>query len=146
VASNVLKPPGAVARRALQREHSGAPLFLISLECGLKVVVAHLDACPEVVDIELAHPAVDAVAGDDKVGVRELGRVLDLASEPDVSAEIHRTLGQNVEQMIATYTEAVFGARKCSTGKPRKQWHRSQRSFIVSKMIEAAMSVRFLPY
>lgn len=40
----------------------------------------------------------------------------------------------------------TVGARKCSTGKPRKLWHRSQRSFIVSKMIEAAMSVRFLPY
>src|SRR3712207_3418372 len=97
--------PDPAGIRLLERECEGVE-NLVGAQPNV-LVPADLYVCSEMVAIELAHPAVDAVAGDDQVGVSKLGRVLDLASELNVGAEIYRTRDQNLEQTLATYTKTV---------------------------------------
>src|SRR5919199_5331734 len=61
------------------------------------LVLAHVYVSPEVVFVESSHPAVDAVAADDQVGVGAAGEILDLGLEPDVGPQVHRSLAQDVE-------------------------------------------------
>jgi hypothetical protein len=97
-------------------------------------VPAHVDIRVEVLGVELAHPAVGAVASDDQVGVGEVGEVLNLAFKLNLSAETYRTLNQNVEQTLATHTEAVSAKVGCPPA-PDVHFH----------VIEAVRTVAYFP-
>lgn len=61
-------------------------------------VAADFQAGAEVVAVQLAHPAVGSVAGDDQVGVGELGQVVDLAAVLDIHPQLGCASGEDAEQ------------------------------------------------
>src|SRR4051794_8383860 len=71
------------------------------------LVPAHHDICPEACGVESPQPAVDAVTGDDQVGVRQSRSVHDFALELNIDPELHRPVGQDVDQETAADAEAM---------------------------------------
>ena len=49
----------------------------------------------------LPQPARDPVAGDDQIGVRKLGEILDLALEPNAHTESQCARGEDLEEVPA---------------------------------------------
>ena len=72
---------------------------------------AHLDRRLEVIGVARADRAVDAVGGDDQVGIGEFGDVMHLAAEDQLHAKIGGAFLQDVEQVLALDAAEAVPAR-----------------------------------
>ncbi|MGB9281077.1 MAG: hypothetical protein WCB57_13495 [Pseudonocardiaceae bacterium] len=71
------------------------------------LVATHVCIGLEMRTMRSTHTTVRAVTGHDQIGVRELGKILDLAVELDVDSDVYRPLDQDVEKVLATDGEPI---------------------------------------
>ena len=76
-----------------------------------EAVAAQLDLRAEGRRAALADAAVDAVGGDDQVGAREAGQVVDFALEREFDAQFARAMLQDLEQFLARDSREPVPAR-----------------------------------
>src|SRR5215204_1309179 len=93
--------PDPTGSRLLEREGEGVE-DLVGAEPD-ELIGPHVHVRPKLFPVELAHPAVYPIAGNDEVRIPEPAEILNLPLELHVYPEVGRPCGQDVQQLLASY-------------------------------------------